>query len=113
MVVFPSTPAPDIGASRTHRLEALRTETEAGYGMTRKKFTKQRIVFNLSYSNITVAEAEGLLTFFLTYQGTTFTYYHVTATTSTQHTVMFANDELKITENSGGLKSTEIALITI
>lgn len=113
MEVFPSTPIPDVGASRSHRLEALRTETEAGYGMTRRKFTKQRISFSLSYTNITSTDADTLLNFFLINQGTIFSYNHVTATATTNHICMFGMDDMKITENSGGLKSTEVVLITV
>ena len=55
MAVFPSTPIPRYGSNRGKKLNSIRTESEAGYGHTRRQFTKHRVMYELSYDNITNA----------------------------------------------------------
>jgi len=113
MAVYPNAPLPEVGSTESHRLEAIRTETEAGYGMTRKKFTKRRVIFTLKYSNITIDECNILKDFFLANQGSVFTYQHDTLSSSESYQVMFAMDEFPITLDSGHLRSTSVSLISV
>jgi len=113
MAVYPSIPLPEVGSTESHRLEAIRTEAEAGYGMTRKKFTKRRVSFVLKYNNITVDECNTIKDFFLANQGSTFTYPHVTISGTENYTVMFAMDEFPITLESGHLRTTSVSLISV
>ena len=76
MAVYPSTPVPRFSSKRGKQRGAIRTESEASYGMTRSRSTKSRPFFTLNYENITNEEYLILESFFETYQGQTFNFVY-------------------------------------
>ena len=111
MAVFPSTPIPRYGSNRGKKLNSIRTESEAGYGQTRRQFTKHRVMYELSYDNITNAEYNILEAFFLANQGTIFTFTHPKEASAVD--VMFAHDEITANDTDIGRCTTKISLIGV
>ena len=112
MAVYPSTPVPRYDSKRGQRLASIRSESEGGYGMTRKQFTKSRAMFDLQYDNITLAEYKTLEDFFLANQGTTFDFTHPIYPLIT-YKVMFNIDEMMATDTDIGRCSTSVSLIGV
>lgn len=112
MEVYPTTPVPRFDSERGKRLPSIRSESEGGYGMTRKQFTKNRPFFNLEYENITLDEYLTLEDFFLNNQGTVFTFAHPLYPLET-YNVMFNMDDISAKDKDKGLCSTSIKLIGV
>ena len=111
MAVFPSTPLPRVNSTRAKRLPSIRTESEGGYGQTRKQFTKMRPMYKLNFDNISTAEYLTLEAFFLANQGTIFTYTHPIE--GIAYDVMFNQDEISATDTDFQRCSTSIELIGV
>lgn len=112
MMTYPSTPLIQFDSDREVQLPAIRTESEAGYHSTRKRFTKNTPYFSLQYKNITLAEYQILEDFFLSAQGTIFDFIHPAKPTIT-HKVMFAIDKVRAKDVAPGICSTSIELIGV
>jgi hypothetical protein len=70
MATFPSTlPNPSIQSSGEIKLAQVRTPMEAGYVQTRKKYTRSREKYSLSWSALNNTEFETLRDFFINNQG--------------------------------------------
>lgn len=111
MAVFPTSPTPRVNSTRAKRLPSIRTESEGGYGQTRKQFTKMRPMYKLNFDNISRAEYNTLETFFLANQGTIFTFTHPIELVA--YDVMFNQDEIEATDTDFGLCKTSIELIGV
>lgn len=112
MATFPTTPSPRFNSKRGKRLPALRSESEGGYGMTRKQFTKNRTFFTLEYTNITHEEYKTLEDFFLANQGTIFDFVYPLEPLVT-HKVMFATDTMEATDTTPQRCTTNVQLIGV
>ena len=109
MAVYPTTPAPSYGSQKRTIIEALRTESEGGYGRTRKKFTRTKYGFELVYNNLTSSQYSTLEAFFVANQGSTFDFSY----DSVSYVAMFAMDSISKTEIASGICSTNIQLVTV
>lgn len=112
MAVYPSTPVARFQSKRGKQRGAIRTESEASYGMTRSRFTKSRAFFTLNYDNITNAEYSILESFFETYQGQTFDFVYPKEPTIT-HKVMFNMDKIEATDTNPDRCTTSVELVGI
>lgn len=110
-MAYPSTPIPRFGSTRGKKLEALRSQTEAGYTFSRKKFTRSKAMFELSYKNITLAEYLTLENFFVANQGSIFAYTH--PITGNTYNCIFAIDEIKATDTTYGRVDTNVSLVEV
>lgn len=108
-MTYPSIPVVQFDSDREMQLPSIRSESEAGYHSTRKRFTKNTPYFSLQYKNITHEEYQILEDFFLSAQGTIFDFVHPAKPTIT-HKVMFAIDKLRAKDVSPGRCSTSIEL---
>ena len=111
MAVFPTTPLPRVNSTRAKRLPSIRTESEGGYGRTRKQFNKMRPMYKLNFDNISTAEYLTIEAFFLANQGTIFTYTHPIE--GVEYDVMFNQDEISATDIDFERCSTSIELIGV
>lgn len=111
MAVFPTSPTPRVNSTRAKRLPSIRTESEGGYGQTRKQFTKMRPRYKLNFDNISHAEYNTLEAFFLANQGTIFTFTHPIELVS--YDVMFNQDEIEANDFEYGRCNTSIELIGV
>lgn len=112
MAVYPSTIAPDKGVEIQYLRPTIRATSEAGYTSTRNKYTSGRVLFTLSYSNITITEFQKLLEFFKSNQGKDFTYAHDDMGVITYYTVIFTMNEMPEEIPSSKLRNTRVTFIT-
>lgn len=109
MAIYPSTPRFIFDGEITTKKEALRSESEAGYTMSRPRYTKAKKSFTLNYSAIKNEDYAILEAFFEANQGLNFTFTHPIDLTKS-YTVIFAMDELKAKPVSAGRCSTTVEL---
>ena len=112
MATYPTKPIPRYDSKRGKQLPSIRSQSDGGYGMTRRKFTKNRPFFELKYDNITLAEYKTLEDFFLTNQGTIFDFTHPLYP-GERHKVMFNIDEISAQDTNIGRCSTSVTLIGV
>lgn len=111
MAVYPASPAFRHESTPTYKKGAIRTESEASYGMTRSRFTKNRAHFNLEYV-ITKEQFKILKDFFLSHQGEIFDFVHPDEPLKT-YKVMFAMDEIQAPGISKNACKTTVQLIEV
>lgn len=92
-------------------LEAIRTESEGGYGRTRAKYTKPRYQFDLDYIAINATNYTTIEAYFLANQGSTFTFVY--PRDSQSYTVMFNQDNISCDYISPDKVNCKVSLITI
>lgn len=110
MVAFPTNIAkPKIeGFTENTSFPTIRTESEAGYEITRRRALKARKTFDLSWSAMTDTDYQLLMTFFETYVGGSFTWTH--PKTFVEYTVTFAEDEIEAQRINDSYVSVSIKL---
>ena len=91
--------------------EAIRSETEGGYGRTRAKYTKPRYQFDLDYLAISSTDYATLEAYFLANQGLTFSFVY--PRDSQTYTVMFNQDNFSGDYISSDKVDCKVSLITI
>jgi hypothetical protein len=74
MAVYPVTPKPFMDSVFETRKEAIQTESEAAYIMSRPRCTRSKELFTLNYRGLTLEQFQSLRTFFLENQGKNFTF---------------------------------------
>lgn len=92
MATWPSISNPDFGMTEETYLPVVRTEKEANYVQIRKRTTRSRGRWNLSWKAMLEADYQSLLTFFEANQGTSFTWTHPKSAVS--YTCVFSEDSL-------------------
>ena len=112
MNTYPTTPCPDVGLEIQVIKPTTRVIYEAGYTSTRKKYTSGRLLFSLSYTNISVEDFKRLLTFFIENQGIPFKYIHNDAGKTTEYKVVFTVNELPEEIPSSRFRNTKLSFIT-
>jgi len=110
--MYPSTPSPRFQSVRGKSLPALRTESEANYGNTRKRSTRSRAYFQLKYDAITHEEFSTLEAFFLANQGSKFSFVYPLEPLTT-YTVMFNMDKIEATDINPNRCTTSVELIQV
>lgn len=109
MAIYPTEPKVRAsGSSDKLNIPTIRTESENAYTKVRRKTTRTKSKFKLSYRSITEAEYTILQTFFNTNQGLAFTFVHPATTVS--YNCIFSQDDLDKTYKDGVLVSTEISI---
>lgn len=94
MAVFPSTPAPRLGDTKTlKKYNVLKNEFEANYMQVRKQSSRPRYVFTLDYKSITNIEFATFNSFFDANIGQIFDF--VNPLDSQTYQVTFKNPELE------------------
>ena len=112
MTTYPSTPRFIFDGEIITKKGALRSESEAGYTMSRPRFTKSKKSFTLNYTAIKNEDYATLEAFFEANQGSNFSFSHP-IDPSKSYTVTFAIDELKAKPVSAGRCSTVVELIEV
>ena len=112
MAVYPTNPIPRFQSKRGKQRGAIRTESEASYGMTRNRFTKSRPFFSLNYENITNEQYSILESFFETYQGQIFDFVYPKEPTKT-YRVMFNMDKIEATDTNPNRCTTSVELVGV
>ena len=107
--VYPGTPRFIFDGEITTKKGALRSESEGGYTMSRPRSTKSKKSFTLNYSAIKNEDYAILEEFFVTNQGSNFTFTHP-IDLNKSYTVIFNMDELKAKPVSAGRCSTTVEL---
>jgi len=112
VTTYPSIPRFIFDGEITTKKGALRSESEGGYTMSRPRFTKSKKSFTLNYSAIKNEDYAILEEFFVTNQGSNFTFTHPIDPRKS-YTVIFAMDELIAKPVSAGRCSTTVNLIEV
>ncbi|MFA5208638.1 hypothetical protein [Shewanella sp.] len=108
MATWPSIANPDFGMAEYIYLPIVRTEKEANYVQTRKRATRDRGSWDLSWKAMSETDYQTLLTFFLANQGTSFTWVH--PKTAVSYTCVFSTDGLQSKIISPTRRSVEVAI---
>lgn len=111
MATFPTNPIPRYNSTRGKKLEAIRSQTEAGYTFSRKKFTSSKAMYDLKYDNISLAEYQVLEDFFIANQGTVFQFTHPRE--AVVKNVIFNQDDIIATDTNINRCSTQIQLLEV
>lgn len=111
MATYPSNPRFSIDSSGETINEAIRTQSESAYIMSRKRYTRTKESFELVYTNILIADYLILKNFFTTYQGQNFTYVNVVD--GLEYTVIFNMDKMPFKPIGAGRCSTTVSLIEV
>lgn len=74
MAVYPTTPKPLLDSEFETKKEAIRTESESAYIMSRPRNTRSKELFTLNYRGLTQEQYQILKAFFLENQGQNFTF---------------------------------------
>ena len=91
--------------------EAIRSESEGGYGRTRAKYTKPRYQFDLDYIAISESDFETIESYFLSNQGMTFSFVY--PRDSQTYTCMFNQDSIGAEYISSDKVNCKVSLISI
>lgn len=102
---------PDQETSKELIFEAIRTESEGGYGRTRAKYTKPRYQFDLVYKAISQTDYQTLEDYFLANQGKTFDYIY--PRDAQTYTCMFNQDKFGGQHVAYDKLNCKVSLITI
>lgn len=92
MATWPSIANPDFGMEEDIYKPIVRIEKEANYVQVRKRTTRDRGRWNLSWKAMSETDYQTLLTFFTTNQGSSFTWVHPKSSVS--YTCVFSGDSL-------------------
>lgn len=110
MAVYPTTPKPLLDSEFETKKEAIRTESESAYIMSRPRYTRSKEIFTLNYRGLTQEQFQSLRAFFLENQGQNFTF--LSPFDGITYTVSFNMDSIKPTR--AGLKlNTTVSLIEV
>lgn len=93
MASWPSISNPDFGLKETVYRPQVRQEFESNYVQSRPRTTRATKRWALSWAALTEADYQTLLTFFNTYQGSSFTWTHPVSAVS--YTCRFSGDTLE------------------
>lgn len=91
--------------------EAIRTESEGGYGRTRSKYTKPRYQFDLDYIAISESDFETIEAYFLSNQGLTFNFVY--PRDAQTYVCMFNQDSISAEYISSDKVNCKVSLISI
>lgn len=110
MAMYPSIKFSKDSTSKTKK-EAIRSDSEASYIMSRPRYTREKKSFELVYSNILISDFLILETFFTTYQGQNFTFNDVFS--NMEYEVIFNMDDISFKPIGAGRCSTTVSLIEV
>lgn len=105
---WPSIAKPDFPMEEERSFPVLRSEFESGAVQTRLRFSKKRLIANLSWAAMTEANYGTLETFFDANQGLTFTWTH--PVTSVAYTMRFKGDSLQSSHIANGRRTVTVGL---
>ncbi len=104
MANFPITrkPSPQYFSQTAYKAQ-VRSKFESGAVQSRPRMTSTKLKFSTGWDSLTDTEYASLVTFFNTYQGTTFNWTH--PTTATVYVLRFSDDQLPKTKYIGRMNS--------
>jgi len=108
MANWPSIPNPAYGFTEEEYFPQIKSESDANYIHVRRRGTRSRKRWNLSWAALSEANYQTLLTFFLVNQGLSFTWTH--PATSAPHTCCFASDILPSTHIYDGYRQVSCSI---
>lgn len=111
MNTYPSFPKPAVGSSRSIINPTFRSKSEAGYTMSRRKYTRAKREYSLSYPLLTMEQLAILESFFNENQGEKFKFTHPLE--SIERICIFAMDKFPISDNFSNHCSVTIDLAEV
>lgn len=98
MASFPTSPIPSVGSKDATIIPIIKTSSDGNYIKVRRKTTRARKTFELTYTNISYTDYATLELFFTTNQGTVFIFTHPVS--GTTYNCVFDMDEMSRTMDS-------------
>lgn len=111
MLKYPTSPKISKDSSGETIKEAIRTESEAGYTMSRPRYTRTKESFNLVYQSILISDYLILKNFFKNNQGKSFLYEN--PIDGIEYEVIFNMDKLPYNLIGAGRCSTSVSLLEV
>jgi len=108
MATWPAISEPDYGLSEELYFPIVRTEFDSNYIHVRKRTTRARRRWDLSWNNLTDNDYDLLETFFLANQGVAFTWTHPLSLIN--YTVVFSGNSLKSSIPVFGYRNVAVAI---
>ncbi|WP_170000350.1 hypothetical protein [Campylobacter sp. RM9328] len=111
MNTYPNFPKPAVGSSRSIINPTLRSQSEAGYTTSRKKYTRAKREYSLDYPLLTMEQLAILESFFNENQGRSFKFTHPLE--NVERICIFAMDKFSISDNFSNHCSVKIDLVEV